>query len=327
MNFEGLEIDMLAVGDADCFLVTQWNEGVPTRILVDGGKRSHARMIRSFLRSRGINRIDHVVNSHFDADHAGGLIPLIEDETIQWGQAWMHVPAWHVHPRSVQYKYAESANLVTASLKHSKSLLKALDARDIPVEEPFAGTRIGFMTVCGPSKAYYKELLGDFKNLDQYIEQLDKQDSWQLRIKNACKRLGIEDEPLLASPMTTPANNSSVILHMVYGNRKYLLTADAGVDALRRAAETYHLKNLYWMQLPHHGSYHNMAIDLVEHFSPSIGYVSASGNEHHPGLAVVNAFKRNGAIVYGTHYPSVTNIWHHSGRVPPRPSYAIRTPI
>jgi hypothetical protein len=45
--FDGFEIDMLSLGDADCILVTQWSpfDGYPFRVLIDGGSRSHAKLI------------------------------------------------------------------------------------------------------------------------------------------------------------------------------------------------------------------------------------------------------------------------------------------
>src|SRR5258707_1698440 len=58
-------------------------------------------------------------------------------------------------------------------------------------------------------------------------------------------------------------NNSSVILLFSYGERKFLFTSDAGVPALTEAAnyaETagVDLSTLTGIQVPHHGSKHNV---------------------------------------------------------------------
>lgn len=317
---------MLAVGDADCILVTRWEEGTATRILVDGGKRAHASQIRSFLRQRDITVIDHVVNTHLDADHAGGLIELVNDDSIEWRHAWVHIPGRHLPEKTIvehlnRSNRQDAAMAITASLNHSKSLLQALIQRKIPVEEPFAGRRIGFMFVCGPSKEYYEVLLQDFKNIDQHIDQLAEQYTDELINKLACKREGRQDDQLLDAPKTSVENNSSVILATVYSDRKYLLTADAGAEALSLAADGYRLEGLHWMQIPHHGSRNNMTEKLVNYFRPALAYVSAAGNEHHPGLAVVKALKKRGASVYSTHHPSEGHLWFHAGNVPSRIDY------
>lgn len=43
MSNDGLEIDLLNLGDADSILVTNWFNDNPTRILIDGGNSSHTR--------------------------------------------------------------------------------------------------------------------------------------------------------------------------------------------------------------------------------------------------------------------------------------------
>jgi hypothetical protein len=49
--FNGLEIDMISIGDADCILVTQWSpfDGYLFRVLVDGGSKTDAKQIKEFL--------------------------------------------------------------------------------------------------------------------------------------------------------------------------------------------------------------------------------------------------------------------------------------
>src|SRR4051812_35987761 len=53
-QFHGIEVDMLNLEDADCILVTGWNFGVVQRILIDGGNRCNAPMVKAFLARRRI---------------------------------------------------------------------------------------------------------------------------------------------------------------------------------------------------------------------------------------------------------------------------------
>lgn len=50
--FDGFEVDLLSLGDADCIVLTQWYQGLPYRVLVDGGRVSQAALIRDFLLPR-----------------------------------------------------------------------------------------------------------------------------------------------------------------------------------------------------------------------------------------------------------------------------------
>jgi beta-lactamase superfamily II metal-dependent hydrolase len=80
------------------------------------------------------------------------------------------------------------------------------------------------------------------------------------------------------------------------------LTADAGVQALTQAKNSYKLAGLNWMKIPHHGSRRNVNEELIGHFKPKFAYVSAAGNNKHPRKKVVNAFKSTGTRVFSTHY-------------------------
>lgn len=97
MSYNGLEIDMLNVGDADCILVTHWNQSTPIRTLIDGGDTDTVEDVRGFLRSQGINRIDNVVCTHPHDDHAGGLVELLKYGDFSVGTAWIHRPQYHIN--------------------------------------------------------------------------------------------------------------------------------------------------------------------------------------------------------------------------------------
>lgn len=332
VSYNGFEIDMLSLGDADSILITKWVDGLAKRVLVDGGYASSASQVREFLRARDVNYIDHVVCSHLHEDHSGGLVELVKDQTLQFSKAWMHMPWQYDDLSEVQglagNTSSKRAQIVGKSLQNVEQLYAALWNRGIEVEEPFAGDEIAFLTVCGPSQSYYSELVSQFASFDKLkessqaielsIQELDKKDTV---FKSSSRTL-------LENPATPPENNSSVILGTFHEDKKYLFTADAGVDALCSAKDAYDLSDCHWMQIPHHGSWRNVNVDLIDHFEPDIAYVSAVGNRKHPRRAVVNAFKNVGTKVYSTHYPvEGGNKWHHKGNIPPRPEYGSATPL
>lgn len=330
MTYHGMEIDMLSVGDGDAILVTYWRSGSPLYVLIDGGGASAVDVVASFLRARRISFIDHVVCSHPHDDHAGGLSELLKLPDFEFGKLWLHVPTWHVDTHRVRRTLVEAKMLkelryLDESLKITEELLQLARTRRIPVEEPFCGKLIGFLTVCGPSEQYYEELVNSFSNpeVQKRLEGADRLDLLQ----DVLEQLGGRAEGLLDEPVTAPQNNASVILCCLYEGDKYLFTADAGVEALRCAANAYDLEGCWWMQIPHHGSRRNINIPLIEHFRPRIAYVSAKGSRKHPRRAVVNAFKKMGATVYSTHYPHDGHLRYSTGYVPDRPGYVRAVPL
>jgi beta-lactamase superfamily II metal-dependent hydrolase len=335
MPYDGLEVDMLSVGDADCILVTKWEAQTNTWscVLIDGGNKGDVDTVRGFLKSRGISRINAVVCTHPHDDHSGGLLELLKDKSITIDNAYMHVPQWHVSSAEVEKTLrrvagSQEADNIRKSLATANDLFAAFTARRVPIIEPFSGVNVFFLKVVGPSQQYYEELLAEFTDADQ-IKLIDAEQSihtiWSALHDHATEELETE---LPANPQTTPENNSSVILATVQDGLKYLFTSDAGVPALQKASEQWNLCGCYWMQIPHHGSRRSINPALIKLFSPTHAWASAGGkNKKHPRRAVVNAFKDARARVCSTHYPTSTNMWIHTGTVPPRSGYGPLVPL
>lgn len=55
---------------------------------------------------------------------------------------------------------SKKAQISVKSLQTSDALLAAIEGRGVPLEEPFSGRRVGFLTVCGPAEEFYEELVG-----------------------------------------------------------------------------------------------------------------------------------------------------------------------
>lgn len=315
---------MLCVGNADCLLVTKWYGARATRVLIDGGYGKDADKVKAFLSGRGVSYIHHLVCTHPDSDHAGGLVRLVEDDDLSFGKAWVHRPGDHVDLGELDRTLSKvatkkRAEMVKKSLRTAQNLLAALDARGIPVEEPFEGKQVGFLEICGPSEAYYEELVGRFTDPNGVL--LDSMAHIAAAIEASTVAKSSAPAGLEENPTGTAENDSSVILSTVQEGGTYLFTADAGAEALERAKWWHPLEGVRWMQIPHHGGRSSITEDLIEHFSPSGAFVSAAGSEKHPSPAVVNAFKQAGTRVCGTHHPYSGDLRVTSGNVPTRPGY------
>jgi beta-lactamase superfamily II metal-dependent hydrolase len=335
MPYNGLEIDMLALGDADSLLISRWANGNATRILVDGGYARHAEDVRRFLAERNISHIDHVVSSHFHSDHAEGLVDLVQDQSLTFGEAWVHLPENHVDMNAVGRALKKTgtlkeSRLITASIDTERQLVAALRARRIKITEPFQGRSIDWLSICGPAEHFYEQLLAHFEDVDKIMkldEERGRREARDLIEKTAARRGGTFDDQLLADPKTGHENDSSTILFGVFDGHRVLLTADAGAKALGQALLYKEIDNLHWMQIPHHGSRYNITRDLIQRFRPNIGNISAGGAGNHPHNAVVRAFKEAGTTLFSTHHPTPTALWFAVGEVPSRGGYCDAAPL
>lgn len=77
-----MRITFLAVGQGDAALV-EWPDG--RRWLVDGGPPSTA--VLAWLRRRHVRHLDVVVATHGQADHVGGLVPVVNALSV--GEVWV----------------------------------------------------------------------------------------------------------------------------------------------------------------------------------------------------------------------------------------------
>ena len=329
MAFNGIEIDMLSLGDADSLLVTLWENGRPTYILIDGGYAKDAPTVTRFLQRRGIKKIHHLVCSHMDNDHAAGLLRLVQEGRFQIRRGWVHRPDRHVDMNAVRGTMRKAAvfreaRIITNSLNTQIGLAAELIRQGVEVIEPFEGREIGFLKVLGPSEDYYEQLVGRFDDIDTVYGLLE-----QTRRKTATFNEGYKKKSLwlLDDPQLKAENLSSTVLGGIYDGKVILFTGDSGDESLTRVRDYKDLIGCRWMQIPHHGSINNITQSLVDFFRPKTAYVSAEGNEHHPHDAVIHAFKERGARVFSTHHPRGCNLCHRIGDVPRRNVYFSATPL
>ena len=78
-----LEVTMLDVGQGDCFFIRGPEN---TTYLIDGGSSSVSKVgkyrIESFLKSKGIGRLDYIFVSHGDGDHISGVEELLAAQSM-----------------------------------------------------------------------------------------------------------------------------------------------------------------------------------------------------------------------------------------------------
>lgn len=166
--YNGLEIDVMSLGDADSILITQWGAFGSFHVLVDGGSKSNAEEVKEFLLRRNASHLYAIVCSHPHNDHASGLIELLKDGTITCTGAWLHDIRNHVNPEAL--RRARSGNSAQAEavrqvVETTSELASAFARRGLIPQEPFAGASIAawpWLKVLGPSLDYYRITLNEF---------------------------------------------------------------------------------------------------------------------------------------------------------------------
>lgn len=357
----GFEIDFLPVGNGDSSgdaIAVRWGHPGNYQVLIyDGGTRETGEsLVRHVLAHYGTTRVDHVVSSHPDGDHASGLSVVLEKLNVQ--RLWMHRPWEH---STLIHGYFADGRMTEASLaarlqdkmRAAYELESLAHRRDIPIAEPFLGQAIGPFWVLSPDRDWY---------LHELVPAFEKSPETKMKsgLGYRSARPGLMGALALAATaagewlsenwftehlhddVTTSAENeSSVVLYGNLDGRGILLTGDAGIQALTRTAACAEVNQidlpatLKLVQIPHHGSRHNVSTAALDRLigarlpftgvAPARFACASAGKEStsHPRKVVMNAFLRRGFQPYATR----GNALWYCHDMPPRDGWGPATPI
>jgi hypothetical protein len=232
------------------------------------------------------------------------------------------------------------AERLQEKMKAAYALEELAIEKGIPVHEPFQGSVIGgAFAVLSPAKDWYvHELIPAFEKSPEVAEVVKSVARKLGLFSEAAKKLadwvaetwGIE---LLREGVETSAENeSSVVLFADFDEAGVLLTGDAGIQALGRAADFAAIYNvdlpsrLKFIQVPHHGSRHNVCTSVLDRivgtrkaandgaFNKTAFVSAGKDSSTHPRKMVTNAFIRRGASICATKGWTI----HHGKDMPDR---------
>jgi beta-lactamase superfamily II metal-dependent hydrolase len=333
------EIDFLAVGNGersgDAIALRFGNlKGLRAEqfvVVIDGGtKASGDRLVELIRGTYATDKVDLVISTHPDGDHASGLSVVLEE--LEVSELWMHQP-WN-HSAEICEMFHDGRitdesldERIREALEHANELEGIAEKKGIPIREPFTGVTAGrFLKVLGPSRDYYQSLLPHFRDTPKpRAASLTAHGTWFSRatsavmeaIKTVFESWNIETLSDPADDDTSAENNSSVVLLLNVDGNQVLFTADAGVPALTNAV-TYsqalgvNLQSVPRIQVPHHGSKRNVEPAILNRIlgpklptasdpradkKSAIVSAAVEGSPKHPAKKVLNAFKRRGATV------------------------------
>lgn len=321
------ELDFLRVGEntkaGDAIAFRFWDpdgtEDNQIVCIVDGGYTQSGEDLKNHINKYyNTNAVDLVISTHPDSDHSGGLKHILEKMEVK--RLWLHRP-WHrTEGMADLFKDGRiTDNSIKEKLKDGLESVYELEqiaiSKQIEIKDHFQGLTEfdDSVYVLGPSEEYYDELIPEFRCTPE--PKAEEQKSLIEKVVAKIKEIfeTWTEDNLTDNSQTSAENNSSVILLLNLDGKLFLLTADAGIQALENAIDeleaiglTY--KDLHFIQIPHHGSKRNVGPNILNRMiGPVIGECSTNKyscvsvakeeNTKHPAKAVLNAFRRRGVAV------------------------------
>jgi beta-lactamase superfamily II metal-dependent hydrolase len=300
------EIDFLPVGDAGdsgdaiALRFAHPTTGTWVHVIVDAGFGGDGDdLVRHVKRYYETDQIDLAILTHPDADHIGGMGEVVRGLSVE--RLWLHDIGAH---GGESLRAAKAVN----------DLIEVAQEQGTTVEEAWGGAQAldGALTVLGPSKDYYEELV------QEQVSGISVPATAKKALVEAARgiwdRIGgvLGDEVPFPEKEVTPRNNSAMITLLKLDGDTLLLTSDAGVPALERAWDLAEEKGLAaapdFLQIPHHGSRRNASSAWLDRLLGGTGQeacreaiVSVVPNsEKHPSGKVINAYIRRGCNIAPT---------------------------
>ncbi len=339
----GFEVDYIHVGSGsgcgDAIALRYGNlfgvRNEQTVIVIDGGTLDSGEdLVKLILQEYHTDKVDYVISTHQDADHASGLKVILQKLSVDY--LLMHIP-WE-HEAEINALFEKEFTDKELEKRLQKSIDNIRDLEEIAIEkgiaimEPFTGTKTssGSFHVLGPSKEFYENLIPHYRDTPDAKNPIESAlDTILQRASDSVdfllETLDPSTETLDDTGRFIPENESSVILLLTVAGKKILFTGDAGITALTYAADYadrigVSLMDLHLFHVPHHGSKQNVGPTILNRIKAQKSQISAGldAGPKHPAKKVVNALIRRGSIVFVT--PGYTVC--HSHNAPSRPLWS-----
>lgn len=326
------EVDFLTVGEAssgDAITLRHERNGDTFVHVVDGGFKETGSKVLDHLRTYyGGTAVSHVVLTHPDGDHAGGLKTVLEECSVApGGGLWMLRPWLYAAQLLSSFARFTTTSGLEKALREAypniAELEEIAERRGIPIYEPFQGATVGAFTVLAPSKARYLQLVVDSKLTPKEAAEEARMtilEALQLVAKKAIHYAkaawGVE---VFSIEPTSAENEMSVVQYANLCGEGILLTGDVGRDGLSEAADFaplvgLQLPGIKHFDVPHHGSRRNVSTELLDRWLgprlperlPEVqgrfsALISANpADKDHPRRALVRALIHRGANVCQT---------------------------
>ncbi len=331
-----ISIDMLALNDADSILIWAKDNGQDYVTIIDGGNPGDGQKLIDHFKKYVEPHIPKnapilVINTHPHRDHIGGLIEIVNFFKQRIARFYFNNPADYIEELTKKNirnlnesigRINKRVSRVFESINDANNLMDVLAKYNIQPLPAFSDTELdhNLFRIVGPSKKFYLEQLAYFTNID-----ILKTSESNIILESQINELeeGLKPCQVVDDKNDVSAENLTSVLTEFNdaSGRRYLFTADSGVDSFENAeANGFDMTNFHICQLPHHGSRRNISTNWIGKLNPSQFWVSASGNKKHPRKAVIECIKKNlpNCRTYGTHKGGTKHINSNDTQFPAR---------
>ena len=332
-----IKTHILDVKDGDAIILELSKEDEDLIMVIDGGKSSYYQeklkpKLNDILTTYNKKAPDIVVCTHYDSDHIGGLIPLIEDYISDIKEVWIHKTPnlinsyidksnhlleqknkhlgdyeWSKFTRlfessehQLKQTLDENAISLIESLPQLKRIIDLIPASKLKQvyhkQKPLSDWQE--IIVLGPTKNYYNSLFPSFKTFETFIKE--EVNGMLLSSRATFRQLelaGISACDQLkeeSETRLTSTNKASIIIAIDKIGKRYLFTGDAGIESFKSIPNYQEeLKDLFFLKVPHHASDNNLSKELIELMNPIYAYSSGDKHQDDSILKCISLKNRN----------------------------------
>ena len=273
------EVDFLSTetkksGDA---ITLRYREGDRNIVhVVDGGfQETGGKIVGHIQQFYDTDYVDHVVLTHNDGDHSGGLRTVLEE--LEVGELWMLRPWLYADELIDRFARFTSVENLAKRLREVFSNTAALEdlaiEKGVVIREPFVTAKIGAFTVLGPSRAFYLDKIVESEKTPE-AAALSESDAVVPSLRSIADSVvrfiraawGAEAFSL---EETSAENEMSVVQYATLCGQTVVLTGDVGRSGLNEAALAAsflgpQLPGVDVFDVPHHGSRRNVSTEVLD---------------------------------------------------------------
>jgi len=334
----GIKFEFLKAGNGDSILVSIDN--YKTNILIDGGEKG-TYATKGGLKDKieynikgNDKKLDLVVMTHYDGDHIGGLIKLLEEEekNIKKGQETIIKELWFNTFDNVLIETAMINSKTAAKDQIQFDIyLKKILSKITTYKPKVSVDEIKESIYIGADKKIELILLSpNDKKLDLlYKEDFEKYLDDKEISKDDYRYSVDELQGLKSAEDGSHRNGSSIAFILIYDNMKFLFLGDAHigliVDSLKEVDKKYYNKDglleFEFVKLSHHGSCENINKEFLDLILTDKYIILTSGKKfshpHKKTISIIASNDRRKKLSNNEYQDKIEFLcnYEHNGRV------------